>query len=158
MLVQKWRHNELHIYIYIQVIIFCFQEIFSCIVHILQTHLALIYHEHYFPPPLSCFQFYAHLLVQSYANWNFIGLVQYVTICLKMSPKKLLYVFVLSRLNYYNLLLVGCPKYHISKLQKLQNNAATHFQNNQTCPHHSYASFSSLDTYWAEDQVVSALL
>ena len=38
--------------------------------------------------------------------------------------KKLLYVFVLSRLNYYNLLLVGCPKYHISKLQKLQNNAA----------------------------------
>ena len=72
--------------------------------------------------------------------------------------KKLLYVFVLSRLDYYNLLLVGCPKYRISKLQKLQNNAATHFQNNQTCPHHSYASFSSLATYWAEDQVVSALL
>ena len=59
-----------------------------------------------------------------YAIWNFIGLVQYTTICLKMSPKKLLCVFVLSRLDYCNLLLAGCPKYLLSKLQKVQNNAA----------------------------------
>ena len=35
-----------------------------------------------------------------------------------------------------------------------------HFQNNQICSRHSYASVSSLATYWAEDQiqVVFALL
>ena len=55
---------------------------------------------------------------------NFVRLVQYTTICLKMSPKKLLCVFVLSRLDYCNLLLAGCPKYLLSKLQKVQNNDA----------------------------------
>ena len=55
---------------------------------------------------------------------NFVGLVQYATICLKMSPKKLLCAFVLSRLDYCNSLLAGCPKYLLSKLQKVQNNAA----------------------------------
>ena len=59
-----------------------------------------------------------------YAIWNFVGLVQYTTICRKMSPKKLLCAFVLSRLNYSNSLLAGCPKYLLSKLQKVQNNAA----------------------------------
>ena len=36
----------------------------------------------------------------------------------------------------------------------------THFQNNQICPRHLYASFSSLATYWVEDriQIVFALL
>ena len=55
---------------------------------------------------------------------NFVGLVQYATICPKMSPKKLLCAFVLSRLNYCNSLLAGCPKYLLSKLQKVKNNGA----------------------------------
>ena len=38
--------------------------------------------------------------------------------------KKLLCAFVLSRLDYCNPLLAGCPKYLLSKLQKVQNNAA----------------------------------
>ena len=59
-----------------------------------------------------------------YVFRNFIGLVQYATICPKMSPKKLLCVFVLSSLFYCNLLLAVCPKYFLSKLQKVQNNAA----------------------------------
>ena len=58
------------------------------------------------------------------AIFNFVGLVQYATICLKMSPKKLLCAFVFSRLDYCNSLLAGRPKYLPSKLQKVQNNAA----------------------------------
>ena len=58
---------------------------------------------------------------------NFVGLVQYATICLKKShtkkPKNLLCAFVFSRLDYCNSLLAGCPKYLLSKLQKVQNNA-----------------------------------
>ena len=38
--------------------------------------------------------------------------------------KKLLCALVLSRLDYCNSLLVRCPKYLLSKLQKVQNNAA----------------------------------
>ena len=38
--------------------------------------------------------------------------------------KKLLCAFVLSRLDYCNSLLAYCPKYLLSKLQKVQNNAA----------------------------------
>ena len=37
---------------------------------------------------------------------------------------KLLRAFVLSRVDYCNSLLAGCPKYLLSKLQKVQNNAA----------------------------------
>ena len=54
---------------------------------------------------------------------NFVGLVQYATSCLKMSPKNVC-AFVLSRLDYCNSLLAGCPKYLLSKLPKVQNNAA----------------------------------
>ena len=50
--------------------------------------------------------------------------MQYATICLKMSPKRHFFAFVLSRLDYGNSLLAGCPKYLLSKLQKVQNNAA----------------------------------
>ena len=38
--------------------------------------------------------------------------------------KKLLCAFVLSRLDYCNSLLAGCPKYFLSKLRKVQTNAA----------------------------------
>ena len=38
--------------------------------------------------------------------------------------KILLCAFVLSRLDYCNSLLAGCPKYLLSKLQKVQNSAA----------------------------------
>ena len=38
--------------------------------------------------------------------------------------KKLLCVFVLSRLDYCNSLLVDCPKYLLSKLPEVQNSAA----------------------------------
>ena len=38
--------------------------------------------------------------------------------------KKLLCAFVLSRLDYCNSLLPGCPKYLLSELPKVQNNAA----------------------------------
>ena len=41
-----------------------------------------------------------------------------------MSPKELLCAFVLSRLGSCNSLLGGCPRYLLSKLQKVQNNAA----------------------------------
>ena len=53
-----------------------------------------------------------------------VGLVQYAIICPKMSPKHLLCAFVLSRRDYCNSLLAGCPKYFLSKLQKVENNAA----------------------------------
>ena len=83
------------------------------------------------------------------------------TISLKMSSKKLLCAFVLSRLDYSNSLLAGCPKYLLSKLRKVQNNAARLIFGTIRSAHvsHSYASFSSLATYWAEDriQIVFAL-
>ena len=41
----------------------------------------------------------------------------------KMSPTKLLCAFVLSRLDYCSSRLACCPKYLLSKLQTLQNNA-----------------------------------
>ena len=53
---------------------------------------------------------------------NFVGLVQYTTICVKMSPKNCC-VRLFFR-DYCNSLLAGCPKYLLSKLQKVQNNAA----------------------------------
>ena len=38
--------------------------------------------------------------------------------------RSLLCAFILSRLDYCNSFLAGCPKYLLSKLQKVQNNAA----------------------------------
>ena len=43
---------------------------------------------------------------------------------LRTVTKKLLGAFVLSRLDYRNSLLAGCPKFLLSKLQKVHNNAA----------------------------------
>ena len=56
--------------------------------------------------------------------WNLVGLVQYATICPKITSKELLCAVVLSRLGYCNSLLAGCPKYLLSELQKVQNIAA----------------------------------
>ena len=49
----------------------------------------------------------------------------------------------------------GQSKYLLSKLQNVQNwqCCKTDFQNNQICPRHSYVSFSSLATHWAEDRI-----
>ena len=73
-------------------------------------------------PTLSCNSISPPFVVS--AILNFVGLVQYATICPKMSPKELLCAFVLSRLGSCNSLLAGCPRYLLSKLQKVQNNAA----------------------------------
>ena len=48
--------------------------------------------------------------------------------------KKLLCAFLLSRLDYCNSLLAGCPKYLHSKLQKVQNNAARLISEQQDLP------------------------
>ena len=40
------------------------------------------------------------------------------------ATQKLVSAFVMSRLDYCNSLLYGCPQYLISRLQKVQNNAA----------------------------------
>ena len=40
------------------------------------------------------------------------------------ATQKLVLAFVMSRLDYCNSLLYGCPLYLINKLQKVQNNAA----------------------------------
>ena len=47
-----------------EVFIFCFEEIFPSIVHIVKTQLVSMYHQLYFLPPLSCF--HAHLLALSH--------------------------------------------------------------------------------------------
>ena len=46
---------------------------------------------------------------------------QYLTV---QATKTLVCAFVLSRLDYCNSLLAGCPKYIIERLQKVQNSAA----------------------------------
>ena len=43
---------------------------------------------------------------------------------LDLETKMLMSCFVLSRIDYCNTLLVGCPKYMIDRLQKVQNKAA----------------------------------
>ena len=40
------------------------------------------------------------------------------------ATQKLVVAFVMSRLDYCNFLLYGCPQYLINRLQKVQNNAA----------------------------------
>ena len=55
-----------------QVFIFCFQEIFPSIVHILKTQLVSIYHQLYFLPPLFCF--HAHLLALSVLALRYVEL------------------------------------------------------------------------------------
>ena len=86
---------------------------------------------------------------------NLVGLVQYATICLKMSPKNcsvsLFFQEQIIATHFWRAVLsiffLNSQKYR-TMLQ-----AKTHFQNNQICPRHSYASFSSLAAYWAEDQI-----
>ena len=75
-----------------------------------------------------------------------------------MSPKNYCAHFFLSRLDYCNSLLVGHPKYLLSKLQKVQNNVTTTrliFKHPDLPTSHlmTYASCSSLATYWAENWI-----
>ena len=49
--------------------------------------------------------------------------------------KILLCAFILSRLDYCNSLLAGCPKYLLSKLRKVQNNAARLIFKTSRCAH-----------------------
>ena len=69
-------------------------------------------------PTLSCNSKSPPCVV--YAIWKFVGLIQYATICPKRSPKELLFF----QGFYCNSLLGGCPRYLLSKFQKVQNNAA----------------------------------
>ena len=54
---------------------------------------------------------------------NSVALVPSVIICPQM-PQRPASAFVLSRRDYCNSLLFGCPQYLLNKLQKVQNNAA----------------------------------
>ena len=53
--------------------------------------------------------------------WRFSAIPHYLS---EDVTKKLLCAFLLSRLDYCNSLLSGCPKYLFCKLQKIKNNAA----------------------------------
>ena len=61
------------------------------------------------------------------------------------ATKTLVSAFVLSRLNYCNSLLFGCPQYLLNKLQKVQNNAARLVWRVSAMDHISH-HFASL--YW----------
>ena len=52
-----------------RVFIFCFEEVFPSIVHILKTQLVSMYHQLYFLPPLFLFSFHAHLLAYNPYTW-----------------------------------------------------------------------------------------
>ena len=54
------------------------------------------------------------------------------------ATKTLVSAFVLSRLDYCNSLLFGCPQYLLNKLQKLQNNAAHQLLRVSKTDHISY--------------------
>ena len=45
------------------------------------------------------------------------------------ATQKLLLAFVMSRLDYGNSLLYGCPKYFINRLQKVQKRHLPHLEN-----------------------------
>ena len=65
--------------------------------------------------------------ISSLCHICYLELRQISAICHYLSEdvtNKLLCVFVLSRLDYCNSLLAGCPKYLLTKLPKVQNNAA----------------------------------
>ena len=61
------------------------------------------------------------------------------------ATKTLVCAFILSRLDYCNSLLAGCPRYLIQKLQKIQNNAARLVvKRSRTC----HVSPLLLDLHW----------
>ena len=69
------------------------------------------------------------------------------------ATKALVSSFVLSRLNYCNSLLFGCPQYLLNKLQKVQNNASRLVLSSWNGSHFSPSCFSSLAANWFTDTV-----
>ena len=66
---------------------------------------------------------------------NCIESVLFVTFCHADVLKTLISAFVLSRIDYCNSLLAGCPKQLIHKLKKLQNVAAKLIIRTSKCDH-----------------------
>ena len=66
-----------------------------------------------------------------------------------MSPKKVVCVCSFKT----RLLQIAVLSIFFLNSKSTEQCCKTHFQNNQIRPRHSYASFSSLATYWAEDRM-----
>ena len=77
-----------------------------------------------------------------FAVWNCAESVKYA---IEDVTKKLLCAFDLSRLDYCNSLLAGRPKYFLSKLQNIQNNAARHILRT---PRSSYVTPQLHSLHW----------
>ena len=86
--------------------------------------------------------------------WNFVGSAQYGTICPKMSPKKLLYVFVLSRLDYCNSLfwLAGLKIVFLNS-KRYRTMLPDSLSEHPDPPTSLLCSFFSLASYWSEDRI-----
>ena len=83
---------------------------------------------------MSLDQHITHICRSAYAALRQISAIrQYLTT--EVAKKKLVCAFVLSRLDYANALLVGCPKHCLDRLQKVQNSAARLVLKAKKCDH-----------------------